>query len=191
MSIAETFITHRVENQVPALGAYNAFLSDAALSEAVQREGGGWASRQLAEFGALAGGEMMELGFTANENKPRLHAFDCTGTRIDEVEFHPSYHRLMQLGMQHGTHAFAWRHAETPGAHVARAALFFMHYQAESGTCCPLTMTHAVVPALRRNAALSAQWLPRLTSLEYDPRSLPASEKTGCTMGMGMTEKQG
>ncbi|MDQ2926645.1 MAG: DNA alkylation response protein, partial [Pseudomonadota bacterium] len=101
MSIAESFITHRVENQVPALGPYNAFLSDAALRAAVQREGGGWAEPQLAEFGALAGGEMMELGFAANENKPRLRTFDRTGERIDEVDFHPSYHPLMQLGMGH------------------------------------------------------------------------------------------
>jgi putative acyl-CoA dehydrogenase len=191
MSIAERFITHRVENQVPVLGPYNAYLSDIALRAAVQREGGGWADAALADFGAVAGGEMMELGFAANENKPRLRAFDRTGERIDEVEFHPSYHRLMQLGMQHGVHAFAWRHRDTPGAHVARAALFFMHYQAESGTCCPLTMTHAVVPALQRNAALAAQWLPRVTSPDYDPRSVPAAAKRGCTMGMGMTEKQG
>ena len=105
MSIAESFITHRVENQVPALAAYNAFLSDAALRESVQREGGGWAATQLTEFGALAGGEMMALGFAANENQPRLRAFDRNGERIDEVEFHPAYHRLMQLGMQHGVHA--------------------------------------------------------------------------------------
>ena len=191
MSTADRFITHWVENQVPVLGPCNAWLTDSALSEAVRREGGGWAEAALADFGAVAGGEMMELGFAANENRPRLRAFDRNGERIDEVDFHPSYHRLMQLGMQHGVHAFAWRHPDTPGAHVARAALLFMHYQAESGTCCPLTMTHAVVPALQRNAVLAAQWLPRITSPDYDPRSLPAGAKRGCTMGMGMTEKQG
>jgi putative acyl-CoA dehydrogenase len=191
MSIAERFVTHLVENQVPALAPYDAYASDLALREAVQREGAGWAEPELAAFGAVAGGEMMELGFAANENKPRLHAFDRSGERIDEVEFHPSYHRLMQLGMQHGVHAFAWRRRETAGAHVARAALFFLHYQAESGTCCPLTMTHAVAPALAHDAALAAEWLPRVTSLDYDARSLPAAAKRGCTMGMGMTEKQG
>jgi putative acyl-CoA dehydrogenase len=148
MATAERFLTHRVENQVPVLGPYNAYLTDRALRAAVQREGGGWAEAALIEFGTVAGGEMMALGFAANENKPRLRAYDRTGERIDEVDFHPSYHRLMQLGMQHGVHAFAWRHRDTPGAHVARAALLFMHYQAESGTCCPLAMTHAVVPAL-------------------------------------------
>lgn len=190
MSIAERFVTHHVENQVPALAPYDAYLSDAALREAVQREGGGWAEPQLAAFGTVVGGEMMELGFAANENKPRLHAFDRNGERIDEVDYHPSYHRLMQLGMEHGVHAFAWRERATAGAHVARAALFFMHYQAESGTCCPLTMTHAVVPALRHNAALAAEWLPRVTALDYDARRVPAAAKRGCTMGMGMTEKQ-
>ncbi|MEP7056279.1 MAG: isovaleryl-CoA dehydrogenase [Caldimonas sp.] len=191
MSIGERFITHHVENQVPALGAYNAYLSDAALREAVAREGGAWAGADLAAFGEVAGGEMMELGFAANENKPRLKSFDRNGRRLDEVDFHPAYHRLMQLGMQRGVHAYAWHHAETTGAHVARAALFFMHYQADSGTCCPLTMTYAAIPALRHDPEAAAEWLPRVTALEYDPRSVPASAKEGCTVGMGMTEKQG
>jgi putative acyl-CoA dehydrogenase len=134
---------------------------------------------------------MMELGVTANENRPKLHAVDRTGARLDEVEFHPAYHRLMQLGMQHGVHAYAWRHAGRPSAHVARAALFHLHYQADAGTCCPLTMTHSAAPALRHEPALAEEWLPRITSAEYDPRSLPAAQKRGATMGMGMTEKQG
>ena len=191
MSISERFSTHEVENQVPALGPYNAFSTDVALRAAVRREGAGWAEEPLADFGAVVGGEMMELGFAANVNKPTLKAFDRSGQRLDEVDFHPAYHRLMELGMRHGVHAFAWQHADTVGAHVARAALLFMHYQADSGTCCPLTMTHAVVPALRHNDALTAEWLPRITSPRYDPRSLGAAAKHGCTMGMGMTEKQG
>ena len=134
---------------------------------------------------------MMELGDAANENRPRLRAFDRSGERIDEVDYHPSYHRLMQLGMRHGVHSFAWQHRDQAGAHVARAALFFMHYQAESGTCCPLTMTHAVVPALQRNPGLAAQWLPRVASAEYDPRSVPAAAKRGCTMGMGRRKQGG
>jgi putative acyl-CoA dehydrogenase len=133
----------------------------------------------------------MELGYTANENKPKLRAFDRYGHRIDEVEFHPSYHRVMQLGMQYGVHAFAWRHEDRPGAHVARAALSYMHSQAEAGTGCPLTMTHSAVPALRHEPKLAEVWVPRITSYAYDPRVLPASDKSGCTIGMGMTEKQG
>jgi putative acyl-CoA dehydrogenase len=191
MSISERFVTHRVENQVPLLGAYDAYLSDVALVEAVAREGAAASLPALAAFGPLVGGEMMALGEAANAHRPVLKTHDRAGERIDEVEFHPSYHRLMQLGIAHGVHAHAWRAADAPGAHVARAALFFMHYQADSGTCCPLTMTYAVVPALRHDDALAAEWLPRLTSLEYDPRNLPAAAKAGCTMGMGMTEKQG
>ena len=191
MSISERFVSHQVDNQVADLRPYNAFLSDRALGEAVRREGGGWANAALADFGVLAGGEMRELGVVANENKPRLRSFDRCGNRLDDIDFHPTYHRLMELGMQHGVHAFAWRHAATPGAHVARAALFFMHYQAESGTCCPLTMTYAVVAALNHSPELAALWLPRVTSFEYDSRSVPAAQKRGCTMGMGMTEKQG
>ncbi|MFA5940811.1 MAG: isovaleryl-CoA dehydrogenase [Sinimarinibacterium sp.] len=191
MSTAAQFVTHEVTNQAPPLGSYNAWTTDTVLREAVAREGGGWAEAHLTGFGAVAGGELMEIGYTANENKPRLRAFDRYGNRIDEVEFHPSYHRVMQLGMQYGVHAYAWRNEAAPGAHVARAALSYLHAQAEAATGCPLTMTHSAVPALRHEPKLAEFWLPKITSYEYDPRVLPVAQKTGCTIGMGMTEKQG
>ncbi|AXQ30073.1 isovaleryl-CoA dehydrogenase [Solimonas sp. K1W22B-7] len=191
MSVAERFLTHAVDNQAPLLRHYNAYTTDNALREAVHREGGGWAETHLAEFGAVTGGEMLELGYTANEHKPRLRSYDRYGNRIDEVEFHPAYHRVMQLGMQYGVHAYAWRNADKAGAQVARAALSYLHYQAEQGTGCPLTMTHSAVPAINHSQELARLWMPRITSTEYDPRVLPAGEKTGCTIGMGMTEKQG
>jgi putative acyl-CoA dehydrogenase len=191
ISAESRFITHDVENQAPPLGDYNAWQTDAALREAVAREGGGWAEAHLDAFGAVAGGELMGQGYTANENKPKLRAFDRYGHRLDEVEFHPAYHRVMQLGMQYGVHAFAWRNEGQPGAHVARAALSYMHAQAEAGTGCPLTMTHSAVPTLRHSADIAARWLPKVTSTDYDPRVLPMADKTGCTIGMGMTEKQG
>lgn len=191
MSTDAQFLTHEVQNQPLPLPAYNAWLTDSALREAVEREGGAWAQAQLSAFGAVAGGELMELGVQANENRPRLRSFDRYGRRLDDVEFHPAYHEVMRLDMQAGVHSFAWRNEAQPGAHVARAALSYMASQAEAGTGCPLTMTHAAVPVLRQNAKIAAEWMPRVTSLEYDPRSLPASQKKGCTIGMGMTEKQG
>jgi putative acyl-CoA dehydrogenase len=191
MTGPERFTTHAVENQVPPLAPYDLWRSDRALQEAVAREGGGWAGAQLAAYGPVAGGELMELGFAANENRPKLKAFDRYGHRIDEVEFHPAWHRILQLNMAHAVHAFGWRNAGTPGAHVARAALSYMAGQAEAGNGCPLTMTYAAVPALRHAPEVAAEWLPRVTSTEYDARSLPASQKTGCLIGMGMTEKQG
>ncbi|MGH8481419.1 MAG: acyl-CoA dehydrogenase family protein, partial [Nevskiaceae bacterium] len=188
---ADRFATHAVENQPPPLAPYDLWATDRALREAVAREGGAWAEAQLAAYGPVAGGEVMELGFAANENKPKLKAFDRYGHRIDEVEFHPAWHRILQLNMAHAVHAFGWRNAERPGAHVARAALSYMAGQAEAGNGCPLTMTYAAVPALRHAPEVAAEWLPRITSLEYDPRPLPAAQKQGCLVGMGMTEKQG
>ena len=191
MSVAERFITHSVDNQAAPLGDYNAYGSDTALREAVQREGGGWAEAHLDTFGAVAGGELMRIGYTANENKPKFKPFDRYGNRIDEIEFHPSYHRVMQLGMQYGVHAFAWRNIAKQGAHVARAAVSYLHSQAEAGTGCPLTMTHSAMPALMHQPEVAKFWGPLIHSYEYDPRVLPAAQKTGCTLGMGMTEKQG
>jgi putative acyl-CoA dehydrogenase len=185
------FDTHAVANQPPPLAPYDAWATDAPLREAVAREGGAWANDALAAYGQLVGGEMVELGRLANENPPKLRTFDRYGHRLDEVEFHPAYHRLMALGVGAGVTGFAWRHADTPGAHVARAALAFLHNQADAGTSCPLTMTYACVPTLRQAPALAEAWLPRVVAPDYDPRRVPAKDKAGLTVGMGMTEKQG
>ena len=190
-SVAASFITHEVSNQAPPLAPYDAYATDLPLREALQREGGGWAEKEVAAFGPVAGGELMQLGFTANENKPKFKPFDRYGNRIDEVEFHPAYHRIMQLGMAHGVPNFAWRHADKIGAHVARCALAYLHAEPEQGNGCPLTMTYACVPALRHQPELAKAWLPRITGTEYDSRFIPAWDKTANTIGMGMTEKQG
>ncbi len=191
MSQADPFSTHSVENQPPPLAPYDLWATDTALRETVKREGGAWGEAALAAYGPVAGGEIMELGFAANENKPKLKTFDRYGHRIDEVEFHPAWHRILQLNMQHAVHAFGWRNEGKTGAHVVRAGLSYMAGQVEAGNGCPLTMTYAAVPALRHAPKLAAEWLPRITSLEYDGRVAPASQKAGCTIGMGMTEKQG
>ncbi|HET9209182.1 MAG TPA: acyl-CoA dehydrogenase family protein, partial [Thermoanaerobaculia bacterium] len=126
----------------------------------------------------------------ANDHPPVLRAFDRNGNRIDEVEFHPSWHALMGLGVEHGLHALPWREPR-PGAHVARAALFMLLAEVEAGVGCPLSMTYSVVPALRLQPEVAAEWEPRVTSIVYDPRLVPASGKAGCLSGMAMTEKQG
>ncbi len=191
MSVADRFRTHDVENQPPALTPYDAYSTDLPLREALAREGGGWAEDQVAAYGEVIGGESMALAVAANENRPTLRAFDRTGVRIDDVDFHPAYHRLMQLGVEHGVSGFAWRNASREGAHVARAALAYLHTQADQGTSCPLTMTYACVPSLEQEPSLAREWLPRVISTSYDGRSVPAAEKHGNTIGMGMTEKQG
>jgi putative acyl-CoA dehydrogenase len=189
--MSERFATHQVENQPPPLLPYDAFTSDLPLREALSREGGGWAQGHVQAFGELAGGEMMELGRLANENRPVFKPVDQYGNRQDSVEFHPAYHRLMELGVGYGVSGFAWRHADETGAHVARAALMYLHYQADQGTGCPLTMTYACVPSLRHSPELAREWLPRIVASEYDGSHVPGLQKAGNTIGMGMTEKQG
>jgi putative acyl-CoA dehydrogenase len=179
------------DNQPPPRAPVDAYAEDIALRESVAREGGDWAEPQLHAYGALAGGELLALGAQANANRPVFRPVDAHGRRIDQVEFHPAWHRLMQSGIEHGVTGFAWRNADRHGAHVARAALMFLHYQAEQGSGCPLTMTYACVPALAHAPELAAQWLPRIVAPHYDPSDAPAAAKAGNTIGMGMTEKQG
>ncbi len=183
--------THEVTNQVPPLAADNLFTTDAALGEAVEREGAPWARAGLAAFGEeLGDAELRELATQANRFSPELATHDPCGHRIDEVVYHAAYHELMRRGVEAGVHALAWRE-ERAGAHVARLARHYLLTQVETGVMCPLTMTFAAVPALRLEPAVAEEWVPRVTSLVYDPGARPASEKAGCLMGMAMTEKQG
>ncbi|HYC15424.1 MAG TPA: isovaleryl-CoA dehydrogenase [Stellaceae bacterium] len=190
-SIPSPAATHEVFNQPPPLVDYNLFASDRALQEAVRREGADWAISDLTELGGKLGRqETIENGFAANTNPPQLRAFDRYGNRRDEVVFHPAYHEMLGLAVAAGLHSSPWA-KPGPGAHVARAAGFYMLTQIESGVCCPIAMTYGSVPTLRRNAALAAEWLPRIFSRRYDRAFRPAAEKSGALFGMGMTEKQG
>jgi len=180
-----------VLNQPPALENYNLFEFDKPLREAVGREGGGWIEEQAREFGELLGrAETLRLGELANRYTPVLRTHDRFGHRIDEVEFHPAWHELVRLGISYGTHSLPWTSGKS-GAHVARAALMMLSHQLEEGHSCPLTMTFAVIPSLRLQPELAAEWEPRVLSNEYDPRFIPASEKRGVLFGMAMTERQG
>ena len=185
--------THTVFNQVPPLEGVNVFSSNLPLVEAVQREGAGWVRERAAELGRFVGevnGPGQEWGRLANENKPVLHLFDRYGHRIDEVEFHPAWHQLMKMGVENELHSLPWT-SDEPSAHTARAALYMTAMQAEAGFACPITMTFAVVPALRTQPDLAAEWEPLVTATTYDPRLIPAGEKGCAISGMAMTEKQG
>jgi putative acyl-CoA dehydrogenase len=180
-----------ITNQPPPLEPYDLFRSDTVLREAVARERADWAVAELAAFGALLGTpEVTRLGFEANRFPPTLRAFDRYGHRVDEVDFHPAWHRLMEIAVAAGLPARPWA-SPRAGAHVARAAGCYMAVQVESGIYCPIAMTYGAVPTLRHNAALAAEWLPRVFSTTYDPRCMPASEKHGALVGMAMTESQG
>jgi putative acyl-CoA dehydrogenase len=182
--------THDVFNQSVPLENYNAYTTDTPLREAVEREGGAWGHERLERFGEVAGGELIEVGFLANENKPELKLFDRYGHRVDEVEFHPAYHRSMEIAKEHDIHGLTWRE-EQAGAQVVRSALAYLHNQMEAGTMCPITMTHAAIPALQHQPDVAAEWVPRIMGKQYDPANRPADQKASVTIGMGMTEKQG
>lgn len=181
--------THVVDNQPPPFGAHDLWEGDAALREAVAREGASHAAARIAAYGALAGGELLALSHDAHRDRPRLRTHDPSGERLDTVEFHPHYHRIMDAAIAHGVAGLSWAEP-VAGAHVARAALSYLHYQAEPGSSCPLTMTHAAVPVLAREPALH-EWVRKVAACRYDARDLPMAEKHGVTLGMGMTEKQG
>ncbi len=184
-------VTHEVINQPLALADYNLFGADLPLKEAVKREGAEWATNDLTDFGARIGAaDYLELGALANRCQPEFDTHDRYGRRIDLVNFHPSYHRLMQTSIEEGLHSSPWTDPRK-GAHVARAARFYMHSQVEAGHGCPVTMTFAAAPCLQLQPDLAKDWMPKITARFYDPRNVPVDQKKGVTIGMAMTEKQG
>src|SRR3954469_11664862 len=183
--------THEVLNQAPPLQDHDPFALDLVLQETLRREGAAWAEEEGREFARRSGSrETIAWGFQANENPPRLRTHDRFGNRIDEVEFPPAWHELMRLSVSNGVHSGPWREPRE-GAHVARAARMILVSQAEAGHGCPISMTYSAFPALQRQPDLLEEWGPRIVSTSYDPRALPASQKPGVLIGMGMTEKQG
>ena len=195
------FATHEVLNQSPPFEDVNLYTSDRALMEAVNREGGGFAARRLAEFGAACGSATaFERGRLANENPPRLRPFDTKGHRLDVVEFHPAYHECMAMSAAEGLHCSAWEHLREPampgapqskplpGANVVRSAGCYMAVQMEAGHQCPITMTNAAVPTLLIQPEIAAEWLPKVLMRDYDKSFKPVSAKRAVTIGMGMTE---
>lgn len=183
--------THEVVNQPPPLVDYNVYLRDSALREWVAQGNAAWAEDDLTGYGALAGSEeVIRLGFEANEFRPVFESHDPQGHRVNRVRYHPAYHRLMEMAVQHGIHSLPWTE-NRPGAHVARGAMEYLQHQVESGHGCPTTMTFASIPTLRFQPDLARAWEPRVTARVYDPRDVPMADKDGLTLGMAMTEKQG
>ena len=182
--------THEVTNQVPPLVGHDV-AAHASLLDGLRREGAAWAEPELREIGRLAGSaQAQEWGRVANAHPPVLRTHDRYGNRIDEVEFHPYWHELMTVGVEHGLQGAAWRD-ERSGAHVARAAKFFVWSQVEAGHTCPLAMTYAAIPALRHNQELADRYEPLLAAKIYDYGLREPSSKRGLIAGMSMTEKQG
>ncbi len=182
MSIDTTRDTHQVLNQAPPLTPYNVFEADLALREALEREGGGWGVDRLRDTGQLAGtDEAAAHSDRAERNEPILRSHDRYGHRVDEVELDPSWHWCLRQAIEREIHSLPWRDPQ-PGAHVVRAALMFTWSQVNAGVMCPVSMTYSVIPALREQPELAAEWEPRLTRNSYDD---------GALAGMAMTEKQG
>jgi putative acyl-CoA dehydrogenase len=180
-----------VLNQSAELVDYNLFSTHSALADALVREGAGADGAALTKLGAELGTvTMFTLGATANRHPPRLHAFDRFGARRDEVEFHPAWHELMRRLVGAGLHTGPWAQPR-PGAHVARAAGYMLWAEVENGTQCPATMSYGAYPALVQQPADFAAWLALLRSRDYDERFVPAADKRGALLGMGMTERQG
>jgi len=195
MTTGLTLETHEVFNQSPPYGNVDLYSTDTPLVEAVEANGGGKEAAGHAAFGRRWGSEQMAtLARRANEHPPRLSTFDPRGFRHDVVEFHPAYHQLMSESIAAGLHASTWTRSgarAAPPAEVSRAARYYMVAQIESGHLCPVTMTRAALAALAAEPSLLAQVAPKVVTAHYDEEFRPWWEKSGVTLGMGMTEKQG
>jgi putative acyl-CoA dehydrogenase len=183
--------THEVLNQPPPFVDVDLYASDLVLAGAVRRATGGEADPELAAFGRrLGSAEVQGWAIEADKNTPVLRTHDRYGHRIDEVAFHPAYHALLGLSIENGLAGRPWADPR-PTAHVVRAAKMLLMSEVEFGHLCPVSMTYSAVPALRAAPEVLGDWRPKITAGSYDPRLVPAADKRGVTVGMGMTEKQG
>ncbi len=174
--------THEVLNQPPPLVDYNAFEADPALVEALVREGGEWGLERVRDFGAaVASAEALAHAKRAQRNIPVLNTHDRYGNRIDAIDYDPSMHWMLRLGVEREVNSLPWREPRA-GAHVVRAAMFHLFNQLDTGPCCPMSINYAAVPTMRQDGALAEQWEPRLTLPDYGAFA---------QAGMVMTEKQG
>lgn len=181
--------THDVDNQPPWRVDVDEYTSNAPLVAAVEAFGAGWADAELRRAGALVGSAHFQRDAElANIHTPVAQPHDRWGFRLDEVEYDPSYHRVIRDAVAHGAHTSAWAEPR-PGAHAARAAMFMLFAQVEPGHACPISMTHAAVASVRDSPWIADEWLPRMYSREYDPRLLPTTQKSSALVGMAMTEK--
>jgi putative acyl-CoA dehydrogenase len=186
-----TLPTHTVINMPPHMEDQDLWADDAPLRQWADIHGAGMHADHLAGTGKAAGlDNTFELANQANRHAPELKAFDRYGMRLNAVEFHPAYHDLLDLAIEHQAHTFAWAHEGNAG-HVAQSVITYQFCQPEGGIMCPMAMTYSVVPALRSTPALADEWMPRLLSTEYDQRDIPVQDKRGALIGMFMTEKQG
>lgn len=184
-------MTHEVFNQPPPLHNYDLVAAEPGLVDALERHGAAAVVDHVIDFGKrMASAEVYEWGFLANRNPPVLQTHDRFGHRIDRVDFHPSWHNLLTLAVANGLHSLPWEPG-TKAGHLTRTVLTFLASQIEAGHFCPISMTYAVLPALRVESGVAAEWEPRVLSRSYDAAFQPAPEKRGALIGMGMTEKQG
>lgn len=183
--------THEVSNQAPRLADVNFYGRDTGLQQAVAGSPAAAAHARLLEIGAELGtADMLDAAEEANRHDPQWQGFDARGNRIDRVQFHPAWHRLLDSLCRHGMHNAAWLRPSA-SAHLERAAGYYLHAQLESGSMCPVTMSFAALPLLARESHLYPQLQSQLSSTQYDARDLPLTHKRGMLIGMGMTEKQG
>ena len=185
-------VTHSVFNQARVLKDFNFFRADSSLKRAVAAFGVVPEQvEHLDRFGAACG-TLMNAAERAEKNVPKLRQFDAQGRRVDVVDYHPDYAVLMSHGLEAGCASYGYNHSSnTKGSHVARAGLIYMENQLEPGHCCPIVMTSAGIPVLRRVAELDGEFVKKLSAMEYDGRDVPITEKKSATCGMSMTEKQG
>jgi putative acyl-CoA dehydrogenase len=183
--------THYVENQPPWRVDVDEYALNAPLVEAVGAFGAGWADEGLREAGGVVGSLSFQRDAElANVHPPVAHSHDRWGFRLDEVEYDPSYHRVLGAAIARGAHTSAWADPR-PGAHVARAAMFMLFAQVEPGHACPVSMTHAAVASIQGSPWIADDWLPRMYSRDYEPRLAVEGGKSSALIGMAMTEKQG
>ena len=126
-------------NQPPPLSGFDPLACDPALADAVQPRGCGRRPAHARARWRSSSARRRPASTPGWPTPTRPCCAPTTGTagRIDDVEMHPSWHWLMGTSVGWGLHATPWVAPAGSGAHVARAAGFYLMNQLENGALLP------------------------------------------------------
>ncbi len=183
--------THEVTNQVPPLVDVDVTAADPALAAGLAAAGLG-VDDDLHALGAAAGSaEIIEAARQANTHSPVLRTHDRTGHRIDEVEFHPAWHTLMDRAVDRRAAGVAVGFGRRrPAASPPRGRVLRVDPGRGRPSVPDLDELRGGSGAAARTGP-EAAFEPGLRARTYEFGLRDPATKAGLLAGMSMTEKQG
>lgn len=133
-----------------------------------------WAVLQLELMGGNAATRIDRLARQANRNVPQHRPYDALGNRVDEIEYHPSWHEMERMAYGAGIialkHESELRQAHAQSLNVLALSISYLFAQSEIGLFRAASHTDAAYRLVERygTAEQRARFLAALASRDAD-----------------------